>query len=381
MQSNAVKFVLYFNIIFLFTDVIPISNAILSFMVILFSLFVIFINLYRNKKLIYSGPISLLISITLLTEFVSVYILGITSSMGYFTRYIFYILFIYLVINSSPFSRNDLNKIISVFAFFSIMSGLGGILLDNYIFLNGYDRLKGLTKSPVAICLISTIPIIIYIYSYFFYNLKLTILNKILLVMCFLIILYSGSRQPLMGIILLSAITYIIKSSYKSKVVLGITLVPVFSALFVIYFDEIINISRGIYQISILLSDPSQALMDPSSQSRLKYLQSTMEHWESYSIFLPSGFNSFSIIYAEQGFRPNTAFHNDLILPILEYGLIFALSNLFLLIYISKDRLKQTLFVFLIFTLCSSLNNTFYYTTITLCYIFLAFCRVEHENL
>ena len=162
---------------------------------------------------------------------------------------------------------------------------------------------------------------------------------------------------------------------------IGFTLIPALAILFSVYYEQITSISRGIYQITVLLTDPSQAILDPSSQSRVRYLQSVFEHWDNYSIYLPSGFNSFSVLYAQQGFRPNTAFHNDLVLPVLEYGIIFAILNFVMLLILVRNNFRRAIFVFFMFVSCSSLNNTFYYTYITLIFIFLGFQRVKNEVL
>ena len=305
---------------------------------------------------------------------VSIYNWGLGGSFGYFSRYIFYIALIFLLLNNKE--RISEKYILYILLLMVVISGIAGIVTSRYIFLNGYDRALGLTSSPVGLALACTICHLYYIHLKMNSGISDNLFLLILLVTTTYILIETGARQPLAGLLVIYAYFLFKKLKFKSIVLVSSVLLISGAYMFLYYFDEIMTSSRAIYQLSLIITSPETALNDPSSLSRLNYIVSVLKFYETYNYLLPAGFNAFSVIYEEQGYRPNTAFHNDILLPALEYGVVLATVNLIALTSLmvkNKGRVKDV--AILGFLVCTSLNNTFYYNLVSVTFIFMLFLR------
>ena len=303
-----------------------------------------------------------------------------TDGLASFLRYIFYII-VGLVTYKKGLSFRELSTVISVSIAICLFSILIGLVLGRFVLLNGVDRFMGASHSSAGLALqVSTILFLIYVKLWVFgKGLSISsvkgILYLLLIMFLFYVLLLTGSRQPLLGILAIAAIHMFLyhKLLLFLLVTLAIAYLGVVVDLSVLSSNRLLLLATKLVEVSSV-SD-LENVRDGSLAARLNYIRVGASYIFENNLMFGAGLNAFQGIYEQATGKDGVAAHNDVLLILVEFGYFGLLLFLVLLVkYLVEAFRKRNLLSFLIivFWLVGlSLNNLFYYHSVaTLLVIF-----------
>jgi O-antigen ligase len=337
------------------------------------ALVLIFCN--RNIKLGLRGYILLLLSVLVLCLqfFKTAFQYDALDGLATLLRYIFYII-VGLVIFKKGLSFRELNQVTSVSTAICLVSICIGLILGRFVFLNGVERFMGASHSSAGLALqVSTTLFLIYLKLWVFGK-GLSIgsvkgfLYFLLIVFLFYVLLLTGSRQPLLGVLTIAAIHMFLyhKVLLFLLVTLAIAYLGVVVDLSVLSSNRLFLLATRLIEVSSI-SD-LEDVRDGSLAARLDYIRVGASYVFENNLMFGAGLNAFQGIYEQATGKDGVAAHNDVLLILVEFGYFGLLLFLVLLVkYLVQAFRKRNLSTFLIivFWLAGlSLNNLFYYHSV-----------------
>ena len=252
---------------------------------------------------------------------------GVADGFSTFLRYIFY-LTVGIVTYKRGIEEKSLNVIIFMAVIICIFSSVLGVIQDRYIWLNGWNRFMGANYSSAALALEASMCLFLVYIKFFFLKsssqlLSLKTMTYIVLSVALLYILYlTGSRGPLLGVIVLMAM-HIFFNHRKLFFILAFTGLFIGGALF-----EASSLSSN--RLLILMSNAAEVaewddlknMGDGSVFSRIKYIEVGASYIYDQNLAFGAGLNSFQGIYEASTGKDSVAPHNDFLLVLVEFGYI-----------------------------------------------------------
>lgn len=300
--------------------------------------------------------------------------LGLASIFRYF-------LFALLIwaISKQLVSERAVSLVQNVAILFCFLAILVGEALGNYIFKNGVDRFMGIGHSPAPLAMLLALVMLILVHRlhalvkaeskssalFLFYSVSFAF---------FMLYLYkTGSRQPLLGLFLVISIIVLSKAKLVYSLV---TLVGLSVFLIKLGVDTQLFGRIGLLLSRIWESDSiySIASADTSLSARVNYLiVGVSELWRN-GLFFGLGLNSFPGAYEGVTGREGVAPHNDLLLFLVDFGLVpsilFLSCATFLAVIYRRRISSKQLSYFLLWVLGFSLNNFFFYWMLVVLLLF-----------
>lgn len=284
-------------------------------------------------------------------------------------RYMLFGLVLWAIINGLV-SRRAVLIIQNSAITFCVIAVLGGEALGNYIFKNGAERFMGLGHSgaPVGMLFAIVLLIIFHRLCHSLESKKMLSFNNLwyvsLMLLLFIYLYKTGSRQPLGGILLviggLSLLRMPIK--YSVSVVLSLCCVIVYYGLNLDIFGRIGLLFSRILELQAL---SSLAEVDTSIGARLRYFEVGVSALIDGGWAFGLGLNSFPGVYEDAVGKAGVAPHNDLLLVLIDFGLIpfvfFLLLSISFIIIKRRQIPIETWSYFLLWFVGFSLNNFFFY--------------------
>ena len=303
------------------------------------------------------------------------------DGLATFIRYLFYLTVFTVTLNEGIHIK-IINRIIFLTILICIFSTFIGLLMDRFVFLNGWNRLMGANYTPVGLALESSLCLFLIYLKFNFLDIKRKIptLETLFYITSALIILYSlymtGSRGPMLGVIAL--FFFHIFFNFPKLLI-------IFFILFIVNIEYLFQaISDSSYRLFTLftqlqnISDVTEIsdIGDGSIFARLNYIKVGTEFVLEENLAFGAGLNSFPSIYEFVTGKDSVAPHNDFLLVLIEFGYVGLAVFLITLIWITlASIIKRNIFTIaiLIFWFFGySLNNAFYYHSIGI-YIFMMF--------
>lgn len=344
----------------------------------------------RNIKLGRRGYILFLFSVLVLYAQFSktAFQYDAVDGLATFLRYVFYII-VGLVTFKKGLSFRELSKVISVSTAICLVSICIGLILGRFVFLNGVERFMGASHSSAGLALhVSTSLFLIYLKLWFFGK-GLSIgsvkgfLYFLLIVFLFYVLLSTGSRQPLVGILALAAIHMFLyhKVLLFLLVTLAIAYLGVVVDLSILSSNRLFLLATKLIEISSI-SD-LEDVRDGSLAARLNYIRVGASYIFENNLMFGAGLNAFQGIYEQATGKDGVAAHNDVLLILVEFGYFGLLLFLVLLVkYLFQAFIKRNLLPFLIivFWLVGlSLNNLFYYHSVATLLVIFGGLSMRHS--
>jgi O-antigen ligase len=382
---------------FLFLVSIPLFSGVLTFVdrsilniVGLISAALVYGFCNRNIKLSWRGYILFLFSVLVLYVQFSktAFQYDAADGLATFLRYVFYII-VGLVTFKKGLSFRELSTVISVSTAICLVSICIGLILGRFVLLNGVDRFMGANHSSAGLALqVSTSLFLIY--------LKLWVFGKglsigsvkgifyfLLIVFLFYVLLLTGSRQPLLGILAIAAIHMFLY--HKVLLFLLVTLAIAYLGVVV---DLGVLSSNRLFLLATKLAEVSSVsdlenVRDGSLAARLNYIRVGASYIFENNLMFGAGLNGFQGIYEQATGKDGVAAHNDVLLILVEFGYFGLLLFLVLLVkYLVQAFRKRNLLPFLIIVFWSvglSLNNLLYYHSVAILLVIFGGLSMRHS--
>lgn len=201
--------------------------------------------------------------------------------------------------------------------------------------------------------------------SYSKNTLSLSLLWHLFFLSLFLVYLYkTGSRQPLGGVLLvMGGLTLLrLPIKYSLSVISGLCFVIIYYGVNLDLFGRIGLLVSRILELQAL---SSLAESDSSIGARVRYFEvgvsALMDHGWAFGL----GLNSFPGVYEDAVGKAGVAPHNDLLLILIDFGVIpfvfFLLISISFIIIKRRQIPIETWSYFFLWVLGFSLNNFFFY--------------------
>ena len=265
-----------------------------------------------------------------------------------------------------------------------------GVFGNDFVFLNGQDRLHALAASPAGLSLASAIGVIAILGIAISGEApRATILRwgPVLLVLVYGLFL-TGSRQPLAGLLACIALLVGLLARHKSK----LTFIGAACAGGLLLGSvnwELIAPRLHYLAVSVANADSIDQLLEikeGSIMARLSYIEAGVSSVVSDSPIIGFGLNSFPQIYFQSTGLANVAPHFDALQFFVEGGAIGLMAYLTLITLIFYRAINSNhlcaLLASVFYLVGCSMNNVLYYHSVTIMLILLYFhARADTQKL
>ena len=350
-----------------FSSLLYFSRSTIYGVIIVAAIFltVAMLNKIKKQHVVLLSCIMLILTIQYMRSVVN-YDIGLAT--GTYLKYILYVLFVYLAIYHAN-KYSDFKKIANIIHMSAAITVLLSIYLNKYQVINNYERMTGFNYSAVSVSILSGISLLYIIYEYL--NKENTGISRIIILSVFFLISFiglveSGSRQVMVGLILM-IIIYL--HSVNKLLILPVIItgtiagIHIFSERLIKFYDIV---SLIIVNVSL------DEVKDSSLTARISFLETILNELSGVDLLIGSGLNSFPSIYEITSGRENVAAHFDITLIISEFGIIgLVIFAFFLLkrIVWSRDVKERVILIFYVVGL--SANNLFYYFPFAIAVMYL----------
>lgn len=352
---------------------------------------IIYIFLYRKAK--FTSQIYLLylfFVVFLYVQFAkTAFEYDLTDGLATLLRYCFY-LTVGIVTYQCGLNLRSMNTVISTAIIICLFSALIGVVLNRYIFLNGVERFMGAHHSSAGLSLQASVCLFLIYVKFWFLEPERTLFSLsstkwlVLAFLLFVILVSTGSRQPLLGILSVAAMQLYF---YKKKYFLLLLLMGfVFGGMLLeassSSTNRLILLATKLADISTL-SD-LEGIRDGSLAARINYMRVGVAHIIDNNLIFGAGLNSFQGIYESATGKDGVAAHNDLLLILVEFGYIgFLMFSIFMLRFLFlgiKQSSPFSLSIIVFWLSGLSLNNLFYYHSVATLMVILVSISMLSRN-
>ena len=231
----------------------------------------------------------------------------------------------------------------------------------------------GLTASPASYAVYSSIACI-YLTEKIRHSSVSKDVLKLIIVICLLYITHS--RQPLIAVL----IYFLLRAPMLMKSIAIVSVIALFTQVEIKFLRTIDFIIRIMQHIPGGLDNISN-VKDGSLQARIHYFTSGMDYLlQNNRILFGTGINTFQSIYSMYSSKTGVAPHNDLLMFLVDFGLIRLSVGILIVVSILRKNIIIAMPIIFFYVIGLSLNNPFYYFSSIILFTMILQQRVNNDT-